>query len=49
LDLAKAAYQDRFGLNPDEITGSPVRKVDFEYTQEYEKLRDQQTQPVIEE
>lgn len=49
LDLAKAAYQDRFGLNPDEITGSPVKKVDFEYTQEYEKLRDQQTQLEVED
>lgn len=24
LDLAKAAYAEKFGLNPDEITGSPV-------------------------
>lgn len=28
--------------NPDEITGSPVKKVDYEYTIEYEQLRDQQ-------
>lgn len=27
-------------LNPDEISGSPVKKVDYEYTVEYEKLRD---------
>lgn len=31
-------------LNPDEITGSPVKKVDFEYTTEYEKMRDTQIQ-----
>jgi hypothetical protein len=38
--LAKSAYQDKFQLNPDEITGSPVQKLDYEYTVEYEKLRD---------
>lgn len=38
--MAKTAYQDKFMLNPDEISGSPVKKVDYEYTVEYEKLRD---------
>lgn len=38
MDLAKTAYQDKFMLNPDEITGSPVKKVEYEYTAEYEKL-----------
>jgi len=40
LELAKTAYSDKFGLNPDELTGSPVKKTAYEYTREYEKLRD---------
>lgn len=39
LDLAKEAYADKFNLNPDEISGSPVKKSQFEYTKEYEKLK----------
>lgn len=39
LELAKEAYIEKFNLDPDEITGSPVKKTEFEYTKEYEKLR----------
>jgi hypothetical protein len=39
LDLAKDAYIEKFNLDPDEVTGSPVKKTQFEYTKEYEKLK----------
>lgn len=39
LELAKDAYIEKFGLDPDEITGSPVKKTEFEYTKEYEKYK----------
>lgn len=39
LELAKDAYIEKFNLDPDEITGSPVKKTQFEYTKEYEKLK----------
>ena len=39
LELAKEAYIEKFGLDPDEITGSPVKKTEFEYTKEYEKFK----------
>lgn len=39
LNLAKDAYIDRFGMDPDEIEGSPVKKTEFEYTKEYQNLR----------
>ena len=39
LDLAKEAYYEKFNMNPDEVTGSPVKKTQFEYTKEYEKLK----------
>jgi len=39
LSLAKEAYIDKFGLDPDEISGSPVKKTEFEYTKEYQNLR----------
>jgi hypothetical protein len=37
--MAKEVYIDRFGLDPDEIGGSPVKKTEFEYTKEYQNLR----------
>jgi len=40
LEFSKTAYSDKFGLNPDELTGSPVKKSAYEYTKEYEKLWD---------
>ena len=49
VDLARAAYQDKFNLNPDQISGSPVKKVEYEYTAEYEKLRDHQLETPSEE
>lgn len=39
LDFAKDAYIEKFNLDPDEVTGSPVKKTQFEYTKEYEKLK----------
>jgi len=49
LELAKTAYSDKFGLNPDELTGSPVKKTAYEYTKEYEKLWDTQVYEQSEE
>lgn len=39
LELVKDAYIEKFGLDPDEITGSPVKKTEFEYTKEYENFK----------